>query len=101
MVAKGDAVVTKFSPRMSQLNENNDVITIENAAADQADAPHHYDLPSELLHDRPGIHRMPWTEVNSIQGSYLPMQSPSSSVSGSVSQISRVYDSAPELGTVS
>ena len=102
MVAKnGDAIVTKVSPRLSQFSESRDVITIENVIADPSESPHHYDLPSELNHGRAGIHRMQWTDVPSTQGSYIPMQSSASSVSGSVSQISRVYDSATELGTVS
>lgn len=97
----GDAIVTRFSPRLSQFSESKDVITIENVIADPSEPPHHYDLPSELNKDRPAIHRMQWTDVPSIQDSYLHMQSSVSSVNGSVSQMSRVYDSATELGTVS
>ena len=102
MVAKnGDAIVTRVSPRLSQFSENKDVITIENITADQSEPPHHYDLPSELYHSHAGIHRMQWTNVPSTQGSYIPTQSSASSMNGSVSQISRVYDSATELGNVS
>ena len=98
---KGVAV-TAFSSRLSQIvdpNSNNDIITIENTLAEPAESPmHHYDLPSQLISST-NIHRLPWMDVP--RESYVSMQTVTSSVSGSVSQISKTYDSAPELGTVS
>lgn len=100
----GGVAVTGFSHRMSQLtvsSTDRDIITIENTLADPLESPnHHYDLPSELI-TADNIHRMPWTDAPR-QKNYVNMHTAASSVSGgSISQISKTYDSAPELGTVS
>ena len=94
--------VTAFSPRMSNFidpSPDKDIITIENTLADPSESlMHHYDLPSELI-SADNIHRMPWTDMPR-QKNYVNMHTAASSVSGSISQISKTYDSAPELGTV-
>lgn len=97
--------VTAFSPRMSPQftdpSPDEDIITIENTLAEPLESPmHHYDLPSELI-SADNIHRIPWTEVPRQKKNYINMHTAASSVSGSMSQISKTYDSAPELGTVS
>ena len=105
--SKSDGVaVMAFSHRMSQLQSidsspERDIITIENTLAEPSESPmHHYDLPSELI-SADNIHRMPWTDV-ARQKNYINMQTAASSVSGgSISQLSKTYDSASELGTVS
>ena len=90
---------------MSQLTNttttDRDIITIENTLADPLESPnHHYDLPSELI-TADKIHHMPWSDVPR-QMNYINMQTAASSVSGgSMSQISKTYDSPSELGTVS
>ena len=97
-----DISMMKISPRMSRMLGDNharqDIITFDNPMADPADFAHHYDLPSELNHGRTthlGV------LSNGRKESYVSMQTMASSISGSVSQMSKTYDSAPELGTVS
>ena len=107
--SKNDVVaVTGFSHRMSPLtittdsSPDRDIITIENTLAEplESSPAHHYDLPSELI-SADNIHRMPWTE-SPRQKNYINMHTAASSMSvGSMSQMSKTYDSASELGTVS
>lgn len=97
--------MTKFSPRMSHLVESDgsrkNVITLENPMADPADfTSHHYDLPTELIHDHRSANRMNFVN-NMSRDSFTTMNTVTSSMSDSVSQMSKTYDSAPELGTVS
>lgn len=74
------------------------VITIENMMADPTEFQHHhYDMPSELTRGQL-TRNVPRSDAT--RDNYVSMQTASSSVNGSVSQLSKIYDSASELGTV-
>lgn len=76
-----------------------DIITIENTLAEHLESPmHHYDLPSELA-SAGNIHHMPWT--NLPREKYVNIFTDGSPLSESHGQLSKTYDSARELGTVS